>query len=94
MRERPRGAFGRATALAEGVAAAARRMQREREPRVVLYDDAGNPRLVQPEARGYDAVLDAVERMVELVGEEPEVEEAEAEDPAAAEDADAGDAEE
>ena len=72
MRERPRGPFGRATALAEGVAAAARRMQREREPRVVLYDEAGSPRLVHPEARGYDAVLDAAERMVELVGAEPE----------------------
>jgi hypothetical protein len=72
VRERPRGPIGRATALAEGVAAAARRMQREREPRVALYDEAGDPRLLQPEARGYDAVLDAAERMVELVGAEPE----------------------
>ena len=72
MRERPRGAFGRATALAEGVAATARRMQREREPRVVLYDDAGSPRLVQPEARGYEEVLDTAVRMVELIGAEPE----------------------
>ena len=72
MRERPRGPIGRATALAEGVAATARRMQREREPRVALYDAAGNPRLVQPEMRGYDAVLDAAERMVDLVGAEPE----------------------
>ena len=71
MRERPRGAFGRATALAEGVAATARRMQREREPRLVLYDEAGNPRLVQPEARGYDGVLETAERMVELIGAEP-----------------------
>jgi hypothetical protein len=72
VRERPRGPIGRATALAEGVAAAARRMQREREPRVALYDEAGSPRLVQPDARGYDSVLDAAERMVELVGAEPE----------------------
>ena len=72
MRERPRGAFGRATALAEGMAATARRIQREREPRVVLYDEAGSPRLVQPEERGYDEVLDTAERMVELIGAEPE----------------------
>ena len=72
MRERPRGAFGRASALAEGVAATARRMQREREPRVVLYDHAGGSRLVHPEARGYERVLDTAEQMVELIGAEPE----------------------
>ena len=72
MRERPRGAFGRATGLAEGVAATVRRMQREREPRLVLYDEAGGSRLVQPETRGYDRVLETAERMVELIGAEPE----------------------
>ena len=72
MRERPRGAFGRASALAEGMAATARRMQREREPRVVLYDDAGGSSLVHPEERGYERVQDTAERMVELIGAEPE----------------------
>ena len=66
MRDR-RGALGRATGLAEGVAAAVRRRQRERGPRVLLYDDAGHARLLQPSARGYDRVLDACEQMVELV---------------------------
>jgi hypothetical protein len=72
VKERPRGAFGRASALAEGVAATARRMQREREPRVVLYDDVGGSRLVHPEERGYERVLDTAEQMVELIGAEPE----------------------
>jgi hypothetical protein len=54
-------------------------MQRDREPRVLVYDSSGIARLLQPDSRGYDRVLDAAERMVELVGggatlaaEEPE----------------------
>lgn len=70
MRER-RGAVGRATGIMEGVAAAARRRAREREPRVVLYDERGFPRLVQPAARGYERVLELCERMVATVGEGP-----------------------
>ena len=68
MKER-RGAIARATGLAEGVAAAVRRRQREREPRVLLYDSAGHARLLQPEARGYTRVLEAAERMVAVVEE-------------------------
>ena len=37
MREPAKGPLGRATAVAEGVAAAVRRRQRDREPRVLLY---------------------------------------------------------
>jgi hypothetical protein len=42
---------------------------------VLLYDDAGHARLLQPSARGYDRVLDACEQMVELVsaGERSEI---------------------
>ncbi|MFN2616242.1 MAG: hypothetical protein ABR581_03865 [Thermoleophilaceae bacterium] len=49
------------------MAAAMRRGRREREPRVLVYDQTGFARLVQPESRGHDEVLDAAERMLELV---------------------------
>lgn len=54
--------------LAEGVATAVRRRQREREPRVVLYDGAGSPRLVAPSASGYDELIGAAERMAAEAG--------------------------
>jgi hypothetical protein len=54
--------------IAEGVAAAVRRRQREREPRVVLYDAADTPRLVAPSAPGYDELLEVAERMLVLSG--------------------------
>ncbi len=66
MRERPRGAMARATAVVDGVAGAVRRRQREREPRVVLYLAPGEPRLLAPGAKGQDDILDVAERMVEL----------------------------
>lgn len=66
MRERPRGAMARATAVVDGVAGAVRRRQREREPRVVLYLAPGEPRLLAPGAKGQDDILDVAEHMVEL----------------------------
>ena len=54
--------------LAEGVAATVRRMQREREPRVLVYDPAGYARLVQPEARGHARIMEIAEQMVAQVG--------------------------
>lgn len=66
MRERPKGAVARATAVAEGVAGAMRRRQREREPRVLLYVAAGEPRLLAPGAKGHDELLDLAGRMVEV----------------------------
>jgi hypothetical protein len=65
-----RGAIGRATGLAEGVAAAMRRMARDREPRVIVYDASGYARLLQPESRGHERVLELSTRMVELVDED------------------------
>lgn len=65
MRER-KGRPPRASGVAEGVAAAVRRRQREREPRVVLYDRSGTARVVAPAASGYDELLEVAERMVEL----------------------------
>jgi hypothetical protein len=70
VKERRKGAIGRAAGLAEGVATAVRRMQRDREPRVLLYDHTGYARLLQPEARGQERVLELARRMVRLVDEE------------------------
>ncbi len=71
MKEQPKGPLGRATAVAEGVAAAVRRRQREKGPRVLTYDEAGRARLLQPSARGYDQVIEVAERMVAAVEAEP-----------------------
>jgi hypothetical protein len=67
VKERRKGPIGRAAGLAEGVAATVRRMQREREPRVLVYDETGYARLVQPDGRGYERLLDTAERMVAVV---------------------------
>ena len=67
MKEKRKGPIGRATGIAEGVAAAVRRAQRDRAPRVLLYDGAGISRTLQPETAGYDLVLDACEQLVQLV---------------------------
>ena len=69
MRERRKGPIGRAAGLAGGVAATVRRMQREREPRVLLYDETGYARLVQPDGRGHQRLLDIADRMVALAAE-------------------------
>jgi hypothetical protein len=74
MREKRKGPIGRAADLAEGFAATVRRMQREREPRLLVYDETGYARLVQPNGRGYQSLVETAERMVALV------EDAEAED--------------
>jgi hypothetical protein len=66
VKDRRKGPIGRAAGIAEGVAAAVRRMQREREPRVLVYDQTGYARLVQPEARGHERILEIGERMVQL----------------------------
>ena len=69
MKERRKGPIGRAADIAEGVAATVRRLQREREPRVLVYDETGYARLVQPDGRGYESLLETAERMVALVDE-------------------------
>ena len=55
--------------MAEGVAAAVRRRQRDREPRVVVFDPAGGPHLIAPSAPGYDSMLEIAESMLELAGQ-------------------------
>jgi hypothetical protein len=71
MKERRRGPIGRATGIAESMGATVRRLQRDREPRALVYDASGDPRLLQPASRGYDRVIDVCERMVRLVDNAP-----------------------
>jgi hypothetical protein len=67
VKEKRKGPISRAAGLAEGVAATVRRMQREREPRVLVYDPTGYARLVQPEARGHTRIMETAEQMVARV---------------------------
>ncbi len=69
MKEKRKGPIGRAAGLAEGVAATVRRLQREREPRILVYDETGYARLVQPNGRGYERLLETAERTVALVSQ-------------------------
>jgi hypothetical protein len=50
-----------------GVASAVRRRQRERGPRVLVYDEVGHSRAIAPSAPGYDELLGTAERMIESV---------------------------
>ena len=59
MKER-RSTVSRLTGLAEGVAASARRRQRDRAPRVLLYDADGHPATLPPDAPGFDDIVRAV----------------------------------
>jgi hypothetical protein len=67
LKEKRKGPLSRAAGLAEGMANTVRRMQREREPRVLVYDPAGYARLIQPEARGHERIMDVAEEMLTLV---------------------------
>jgi len=69
----------RAAGLADGVAAAVRRRQRERQPRVVLYDGTGDPHVLVPSAPGYDELLDVADQMVALLAEGQRADEADEE---------------
>ena len=66
MKAPAKGPIGRATAVAEGVAAGVRRRQREREPRVLLYARPGEPRILAPGSKGQDRLLEVAEQMVAL----------------------------
>lgn len=68
MKER-RGPISRVSGLAEGVAAGARRRQREREPRVMVYDAGGRPRVVPPSSPAHAAIVAAAEAMLDAVEE-------------------------
>jgi hypothetical protein len=69
VKEKRKGPLSRAAGLAEGMAATMRRMQREREPRVLVYDPTGYARLIQPEARGHTRIMELAEEMLSTVAE-------------------------
>ena len=68
MREKRKGPISIAGGLVDSVAATVRRMQRDREPRVLAYDPTGYARLIQPEARGHERMLEIAEEMIALGG--------------------------
>jgi hypothetical protein len=69
VKEKRKGPIGRAAGLAGGVAATVRRLQREREPRMLVYDETGYARVVQPDGRGYERLLETADKMVALVSQ-------------------------
>jgi hypothetical protein len=74
VKEKRKGPISLAGGLVDSVAATVRRMQRDREPRVLAYDPTGYARLIQPESRGHERILEIGETMVALVsgdGAEP-----------------------
>lgn len=68
MKEKRKGPISIAGGLVDSVAATVRRMQRDREPRALAYDPTGYARLIQPEARGHDRILQIAESMVAQTG--------------------------
>ena len=67
MKER-RGALGRASELAESVVAGVKRRQAARSPKVLLYDDAGRPRMIDPASDAGAPLVETARQMIELVG--------------------------
>ena len=67
--KQPRGAISRTVgAVASSVADAARRRQGEREPRAVVYDEAGHATLLKADAPQRDSLVEIAERMVQIAG--------------------------
>ena len=66
MREQRKGALGRVGDLAETLAAGAKRRAQAREPRVLVYDEDGEPRVLHAGMKGRDEMVEMAERMVEL----------------------------
>jgi hypothetical protein len=67
VKEQRKGPLGRVGNIAETLAAGAKRRQQAREPRVLLYDDAGEPRVLHAGMKDRDELVAIAERMVELV---------------------------
>ena len=67
MKQR-RGAIGRATGLAESVVAGVKRRQAARAPKVLLYDEAGRPRTLDPSSESAQALVETARSLVDLVG--------------------------
>ena len=70
MKEKRKGPISIAGGFVDSVAATVRRMQRDREPRALAYDPTGYARLIQPEARGHERILEIAEEMVALAAQD------------------------
>lgn len=67
MKEKRTGALGRVGDIAETLAAGARRRQQAREPKVLLYDERGEPSVLHAGMKGRDELVEIAERMLEEV---------------------------
>jgi len=82
-----KGPFGQMVGgIVDTVVQGARRRAQDREPRVLLYDDHGHPRLVPQDAPAREALITAAGDLIDLVGGLRETE-TETETEVAAEDA-------
>jgi hypothetical protein len=63
-----RGALGRASELAESVVAGVKRRQAARAPKVMLYDEAGRPRTLDPSSEPAQALVATARALVDLTG--------------------------
>lgn len=84
MKDR-RGAFGRATDLAESVVAGVKRRQQARAPKVMLYDAAGRPRTLDPGSYAAEGLIEVAQRMTAVAPIPPDADDVDPLDPAAAE---------
>lgn len=75
MRDR-RGALGRATEIAESVVAGVKRRQAARAPKVLLYDQDGRPRTLDPSSDPAQALVETARALVELAGPDETIVEA------------------
>jgi hypothetical protein len=66
VKEQRKGPLGRVGDIAETLAAGAKRRQQAREPRVLVYDEAGEPHLLHAGMKDRDELVEIAERMVEL----------------------------
>ena len=68
MKER-KGPFGvMVGGIVDSVVQTARRRAQDREPRALIYDASGRPRLLRQGDDGRDALIEAGGRLIELVG--------------------------
>lgn len=67
MRER-RGAIGRASELADSLVAGVKRRQAARAPKVLLYDESGRPRTLDPSSDAAQELIATARALVELAG--------------------------
>lgn len=68
MKER-KGPFGMMVGgIVDSVVQTARRRAQDREPRALVYDSSGRPRLVQADAPGRDELIATAGLLIELAG--------------------------